>query len=304
MEIVFQHMEKEGVWGILTGGQKMWNKISEFGGDLYQNIEILGKVAVIMDKLSNDTQIAELNQILSKEKTDLLSIEDIAVQEANRILFDYSEVNPTVRGLRSSFLGAPFITFQVKVLPELAKVLNDPSKYHRFLPYMMLIGSAQALFGSLPFMEDDWDKMEELLPEFTKDNTMLFLPWKDSEGRWQAVDISYFFPWSWYQQMGTKLGQGDVAKAMIEGGVIGPGWQMVSTFMTGEDPWSGYKIVNENDPLSDRVFDHLSYMNSMMMPPWLTRNGLVSVSSLSEAMFRLDPTEVEGKLSRLYVRKN
>ena len=296
MEIVFQHMEKEGVWGILTGGQKMWNKISEFGGDLYQNIEILGKVAVIMDKLSNDTQIAELNQILSKEKTDLLSIEDIAVQEANRILFDYSEVNPTVRGLRSSFLGAPFITFQVKVLPELVKVLNDPSKYHRFLPYMMLIGSAQALFGSLPFMEDDWDKMEELLPEFTKDNTMLFLPWKDSEGRWQAVDISYFFPWSWYQQMGTKLGQGDVAKAMIEGGVIGPGWQMVSTFMTGEDPWSGYKIVNEDDPLSDRIFDHLSYMNSMMMPPWLTRNGLVSVSSIGEAMVRLDPTEIEGKL--------
>ena len=296
MEIVFQHMEKEGVWGILTGGQKMWNKISEFGGDLYQNIEILGKVAVIMDKLSNDTQIAELNQILSKEKTDLLSIEDIAVQEANRILFDYSEVNPTVRGLRSSFLGAPFITFQVKVLPELAKVLNDPSKYHRFLPYMMLIGSAQALFGSLPFMEDDWDKMEELLPEFTKDNTMLFLPWKDSEGRWQAVDISYFFPWSWYQQMGTKLGQGDVARAMIEGGVIGPGWQMVSTFMTGEDPWSGYKIVNEDDPLSDRIFDHLSYMNSMMMPPFLTRNGLVSVSSIGEAMYRLDPTEIEGKL--------
>ena len=296
MEIVFQHMEKEGVWGILTGGQKMWNKLSEFGGDLYQNIEILGKVAVIMDKLSNDTQIAELNQILSKEKTDLLSIEDIAVQEANRILFDYSEVNPTVRGLRSSFLGAPFITFQVKVLPELVKVLNDPSKYHRFIPYMMLVGSAQALFGSLPFMEDDWDKMEELLPEFAKDNTMLFLPWKDSEGRWQAVDISYFFPWSWYTQMANNLGQGDVGKALIEGGVIGPGWQLMTAITTNKDPWSGYDIVKENDPLSDRVFDKISYMNSMMLPPWLTRNGLVSVSSLGEAMYRLDPKEIEGKL--------
>ena len=37
-------------------------------------------------------------------------------------------------------------------------------------------------------------------------------------------------------------------------------------------------------------------MNSMMMPPVLTRNGLVSVSSLGEAMVRLDPTEIEGKL--------
>ena len=296
MEIVFQHMEKEGVWGILTGGQKMWNKLAEFGGDLYQNIEILGKVAVIMDKLNNDTQRAELNNILAKENSKILTVEDIAVQEANRILFDYSEVSPTIRGLRSSFLGAPFITFQVKVLPELVKVLNDPSKYHRFLPYMMLIGSAQALFGSIPFMEDDWDKMEELLPEFTKDNTMLFLPWKDSEGRWQAVDISYFFPWSWYTQMATKLGQGDVSKALIEGGVIGPGWQLMAAITTNKDPWSGYDIVKEDDPLSDRIFDRISYMNSMMMPPLLTRNGLVSVSSIGEAMVRLDPTEVEGKL--------
>jgi archaellum component FlaC len=296
MEIVFQYMEKEGAWGILTGGQKMWNKLAEFGGDLYQNIEILGKVAVIMDKLNNDTQRAELNDILAKENSKILTIEDIAVQEANRILFDYSEVSPTIRGLRSSFLGAPFITFQVKVLPELVKVLNDPSKYHRFIPYMMLIGSAQALFGSFPFVEDDWDKMEELLPEFTKDNTMLFLPWKDSEGRWQAVDISYFFPWSWYTQMATKLGQGDVSKALIEGGVIGPGWQLMTAITTNKDPWSGYDIVNENDPLSDRVFDKISYMNSMMLPPWLTRNGLVSVSSLGEAMYRLDPKEIEGKL--------
>jgi hypothetical protein len=34
----------------------------------------------------------------------------------------------------------------------------------------------------------------------------------------------------------------------------------------------------------------------MMMPPLLTRNGLVSVSSIGEAMVRLDPTEIEGKL--------
>jgi hypothetical protein len=125
---------------------------------------------------------------------------------------------------------------------------------------------------------------------------MLFLPWKDSEGRWQAVDISYFFPWSWYTQMATKLGQGDVSKALIEGGVIGPGWQLMTAITTNKDPWSGYDIVNENDPLSDRVFDKISYMNSMMLPPWLTRNGLVSVSSLGEAMYRLDPKEIEGKL--------
>ena len=99
--------------------------------------------------------------------------------------------------------------------------------------------------------------------------------------------------------------KGELAKAAVEGGVVGPGFQLVTTFLTGKDPWSGYRIVNENDPLSDRMFDYMSYANSMIMPPWLTRNGLVSVSSMAEAMGRLDLSELEGKLPDLLLdRKN
>ena len=298
LEKVFSFMEKQGVWGLATKGQHLWNQIADFGSNLYQGIETLGKVVVINDMLQN--QRAELEKILAEsDSAGVLTIEDIAVQEANRVLFDYSEVHPTVRGLRSSFLGAPFITYQVKVLPQLAKILSDPSKYHRFLPYVMMIGSMQALFGSIPFMDDDWDKMEELLPEWTRDNTMAFLPWRDSNGNWQAVDLSYFFPWTWFMQTGSNLMKGEVAKAAVEGGIVGPAWQLMTTFITGKDPWSGYQIVNQNDSTSDKMFDYMSYANSMIMPPWLTRNGIVSVSSLAEAMGRLDPTELEGKLPDL-----
>ena len=297
LEKVFSFMERDGVWGLVTKGQNLWNQIADFGSNLYQGIETLGKVAVINDMLQN--QRAELESILSKSESTTLTIEDIAVQEANRVLFDYSEVHPTVRGLRSSFLGAPFITYQVKVMPQLAKIISDPSKWHRFLPYVMMIGSMQALFGSIPFMDDDWDKMQELLPEWTKDNTMVFLPWKDSNGNWQAVDLSYFFPWTWYMQTGGNIMKGELAKAAVEGGIVGPGWQIMTTFLTGKDPWSGYQIINKNDATSDKFFDIMSYANSMIMPPWLTRNGIVSVSSLAEAMGRLDPSELEGKLPDL-----
>ena len=299
LEKVFSFMEKDGVWGVVTKGQKLWGEIAGFGTNLYQGIETFGKVAVISDLLQN--QRSELEKILKESNSETLTIEDIAVQEANRVLFDYSEVHPNVRGLRSSFLGAPFITYQVKVLPQLVKILADKSKWHRFLPYVMMVGGMQALFGSIPFIDDDWDKMEELLPEWTKDNTMVFLPWKDSNDNWQAADLSYFFPWSWYINTGSNLLQGEVAKAAVEGGVIGPGFQLMTTFLTGKDPWSGYQIVNENDALSDRMFDYMSYANSTILPPFLTRNGIVSVSSALEAAVRLDPTELEGKLPDLLI---
>ena len=297
LEEVFQHMEKDGIWSIATGGKKVWNKLAGFSGDLYQNIELLGKVMAIMHKLETKSQRAELQDILANSDTPELSIEDIAIQESNRILFDYSEVHPFVRGARSSFLGAPFITFQVKVLPELLKVaIKHP---YRFLPYAMMLGGMQAVFGSIPWVDDDWDKLEKLLPEWTKDNTMVFLPWKDSNGNIQAVDLSYFFPWSFYTQTFSHLRQGEFSRALVEGGIMGPMFQMATAISTGIDPWSQRPISNENDPLSDRVFDKMSYMNSMIMPPWLTRTGIVSLSSLGEAMFRLDPREVEGKLADL-----
>lgn len=302
LEKVFAFMETDGLAGIFTKGRKYWNQIADFGSNLYQGIETLGKVVVISDMLQN--QRPALEKILSESGSKTLTIEDIAVQEANRVLFDYSEVSPTIRGLRSSFLGAPFITFQVKVLPELAKIAADPSKWHRLLPYVMMVGGMQALFGGIPFDDDnDWDKMQELLPEWTKDNTMVFLPWKDSNGNWQAVDLSYFFPWSWFTQMSSNIMKGELGKAAVEGGVIGPGFQLMTTFITGKDPWSGYDVINENDSTSDKVFDFMSYANSTIMPPWLTRNGIVSISSLSEAMVRMDPSELEGKLPDLMLGK-
>lgn len=293
METVFKHMEKEGVWSILTRGKKAWNKLAEFGGDMYQNIEIMGKVMVIRDMLQN--QRDHLEQLLRKENSDILTIEDIAVQEANRVLFDYSEVHPVVRGARSSFLGAPFITFQVKVLPQLLKTLYEHPT--RFIPYFLMLGSMQALFMTLPFVYDDWDKMEKLLAENIRDGSPVFLPWKDSNGLYQAVDLSYFFPWTFYTETAQKLGRGEVRKALVEGGIVGPAWQTVSALLFGKDPFTNYPIVNKTDATSDKIFDILSFVGSTALPPWLTRNGLVSLSSLGEAAYRIDPREIEGKLT-------
>jgi len=312
METVFRDMERHGIWSILTRGQKKWKALAGMASKLYQNIEVLGKTAFIMHALEN--RVGELEAITREEKNlgpeidgvraSLITIEDAAVQESNLALFDYSEVSPTVKGLRSSFWGAPFITFQTKVAPLLLRTIRHHPT--RFLPYVMMAASMQAVFGGLPFVDDDWDKIKKLLPEWAREKGhLMLLPWKNMEGDIVAIDLSYFFPWTAFIEIFKSLKHGKIQQAAFEGGIVGPGWQVVAAMLTGKDAWSGRSIFDEHSPTSDKVFDLLSYGAQMAMPPFLTRRGIFSMDAMLEAAVRLDHRELDGKLmDAIYGRTN
>ena len=126
---------------------------------------------------------------------------------------------------------------------------------------------------------------------------MFLLPWKNMDGNVQAIDVSYFFPWTAFIEVGRAVGQGKFKEAAFEGGIIGSGFQLAAAVITGKDAWSGRDIINENDSMSDKMFDILSYGAQMSMPPFLTRRGILSMDSLLEAAVRLDHREIEGKLA-------
>jgi hypothetical protein len=170
----------------------------------------------------------------------------------------------------------------------------------------MFAAGIQAAFGALPFVDDDWDKLKERLPEWARDkHHMAFLPWRDSEGRWQAVDLSYFFPWTFFSEFGSNVYKGEWREAFVEGGLVGPGWQAAVAIATNKDMWSGQEIIRETDSTSDQVFDLLSYGGQTLLPPIITRTGLFSAPSVLEALYRLDHRELEGKLmDAIYQRTN
>ena len=312
METVFRDMERHGIWSILTRGGKKWQGMSRMASKLYQNIEVLGKTAFIMHALEN--RVGELEAITREEKNlgpeingvrePLITIEDAAVQEANLALFDYSEVSPTVKGLRSSFWGAPFITFQTKVAPLLLRTaLKHPT---RFLPYVMLGAGIQAAFGGLPFVDDDWDKIKKLLPEWAREKgNLMLLPWKNMEGNIMAIDLSYFFPWAAFAEVPKALWHKEWQQAAFDGGIVGPAFQLAAAVLTGKDAWSGRSIIDEHSATSDKVFDLLAYGVQMSMPPFLTRRGIFSMDAVMEAAVRLDHRELDGKLmDAMYGRTN
>lgn len=234
--------------------------IADFAGDAYQATEAVFKTLKIMDAM---------------ERQGLT--EEAAALEAQKWLFDYSLLNRNIRYARNAPIGAPFATFTAKVLPRLAEVaLLHP---WRFLPWVALMYGmqawVQAVFGG---DDDEWEQLEKALPQWMQDKGHIaFLPWRDDAGRLQAVDLSYFFPWSQWSEFATKAIKADALGAIKSLGLFGgPVTEIAAAIKTNEDSFTGRDIVNPDDPASERAASLLAYTWDMAMPPFMTSNGVVS----------------------------
>jgi hypothetical protein len=297
-EDILLSVERDGILSFTMNAQKYWKKASKWSGNMYQNLEVLGKSVYIADALTH--QRAHLEEVRQEsagpDGKPTITIEQAAILRANEVLFDYSEVSPTVRGLRSSFFGAPFITYQTKVIPQLLKTaLNEP---WRFLPYVMMFAGAQAAFGSMPFMDDDWDEFMRLAPEWIRQSGHgMLMPWKDANGNLQVADLSYYFPWSGIWELQGNIRRLELKQGAQEFGLIAPGWQLAVALMQNKDTWRGAQIVDPNGTAADKAMDTFNWMWGMTMPSIITRSGLINMPSVLEAVVRLDPGELEGKLA-------
>ena len=239
-----------GVWG-----KKIFY---EAPGDAYQFLEAVGKTAKIIDMMEREGASAE-NAALA----------------AHEALFDYSLVPPTVRWARMSPIGAPFITFAYKSFPRLLEVAA--TRPWRFAPYLTLMAALPALVGSMTGLDDDdMDRLKKALPEWLQEKGhAFFLPYKDAIGRWQVIDLGYFLPWTPFTELAGELGKGEIGKAAQTLSLFGgPVISMIQAIKTGDDPFTGQKIVSEANPTpGEQVSGWLAYMYQLGAPTWLTDQG-------------------------------
>jgi hypothetical protein len=224
--------------------------------NVYQKTEILGKVVKIIDDMSKG--VDEATAVLNAQKT----------------LFDYSLVPSSVRYLRNSPLGMPFITFYYKVLPNLLETLiKNPQRYAPYaaIPYGMhsLIANYQGVSN------EDFNKLKETLPEYLRDRgNALALPVKDEQGRWQFLDFSYFLPYAMFTGMAKDVADGEFGRFTQSSGILGgPVPQLITALQSNKDPFTQREIVNEFDPPEKRTADMMLYLYRMAAPTWLTDIG-------------------------------
>ena len=224
-----------------------WQRLAQKASNIYQGIEVVGKTAIAIDVMDRQGGSA-----------------DDAFLRAQEYLFDYGDVPDVVRGLRQSPLGIPFLTFQYKVLPVLAKTaLRNPM---RFAPYVALSYALPALFmNAFDIDDDDYDEIKASMPDYIRGNPGLIpLPARDAEGRLQFLDTSYLYPWGSFTNLingafvsgkkavgvGTPLEQGiqlkDISSTL--GMFGGPGWSLYD-ISQNRDSFTDRPIVNPTDPL-------------------------------------------------------
>jgi len=245
-------------WIDIAHGKRMTSWILNFAGDSYGFIETFGKLIKIIDDMKAGKNA------------------ETAVYNAQKTLFDYSLVPPTLRKIRQSPFGASFITFQYKVAPFLLETfIRHPERYLKYfaVPY---VAAAAWKKQNEDLTNEDIDNLRETLPNYLRDGgSALALPYKDDEGRWQFYDYSYMMPWGFYTGVANKISAGEYAEASddVIGLLSGPGLNIAAAVTTNRDPFTNREIVETGAPPSEQFEDILNYAWRTSAPTWLTDIG-------------------------------
>ena len=224
-------------------------------GDWYGGIDTFGKIMMVKHAMEKGMDEAS------------------AVANAEKWLFDYSLVKPSVRYLRNAAMGAPFVTFTSKVAPLLMETIA--TKPWRFAPYYALGWAMTEMFKDNNDLDDE--QLEGLktalvpyLREKAAAGNVVPLPWLDDNGKVQFFDLSYLFPWGMFSEMAVELYEGNPTDAMKTMGMMGgPMVSIAAAITTGTDAFTRRKIANELDTPSQQAADWMWYYYNLAVPPWM-----------------------------------
>ena len=225
----------------------------DIAGRAYQKSEVLFKVAKIIDGMEKGLK------------------ESDAVRAANNAIIDYSQVSQGIRYLRRVPFGSPFITFNAKVLPQLLR--NLKSNPLHFLPYVALpYIIKEALIAQHEDLDDeDVNILKRLLPEWARERAgIYFLPFKDENNRWTALDLGYMLPWTAHFELSKNLGKGEFGKAFGNTGMFTGPMDLVVGLKTNQDPFLNKEIWNDSDPAAQQYQDILGFITSYIVPPFMS----------------------------------
>jgi len=248
--------DKNNFFGAMATGRIAAKYLLSKPGEFYQNMEVLFKMALFIESRKNGKTVSE------------------SVDAAHDSLFDYTMVNPNIRWLRNAPLGLPFITYYYKVLPKLIQTAREHPL--RFAPYIMLsYALPQIAMAQLDWDDEDYEAARKSAADYMRDKgSMYILPWKDSNGKIQMVDLGYFFPWAAFTDpVVTASWYGEPVKGLKQlGGQFVPGGPVITAIAvmaTGRDPFTDKQVVNPLDTAANQFMSGLSYAWNQALPPML-----------------------------------
>jgi len=221
----FKEVEGQGgLRTIINGINRGVSKASAKPSEIYQSEEFIGKFVKYLSQRDKGKSIIE------------------AVQEANKALFDYSDLATWEKNIARRIM--PFYTFPRKALPVvLEAAANRPLVLAK---YPMLAKSlTQYSLHRLEITTKDYEQIEKLLPEYMNQGSYLLMPYRDANG-----DLR-FFDWTWNVPWGGLFEAEQ--RGLMKSVITNPLSQIVYEIMQNKSSWTGRKIYDDAIPVDKQT---------------------------------------------------
>ena len=244
----------EGVIGAIQGGQiskavgRVAGSVARTGTKMFDFNERLFKLTTFIDRFEHlkGQLVRRGTQVTPELEIDLAKQ---AASIAEQALFNYSDVPFWIDTARKYGI-VPFITFPFKALPFAARTLYE--KPHRVLKYDRIVNNWNDHYAGTP---EEAAQEIAALPEHVRKRMVVKLPWDDSRGRAQYVDLSYFLPWQVIMDTkeqvfdpivsaGSESQEGrDFGELGLRGGILSPPVAVLMSSITRNEDSLGREIV-------------------------------------------------------------
>ena len=114
-----------------------------------------------------------------------------AAMDAMKWTFNYGEITRATARVRT--YAAPFFTWQSKVFPLFAEsIIKNPIKWTGAI--MLYHGIQNAAIEQAGMSKGEWEEFNTQLPDYLNSGMMFPMPWRDSQGRLNLLDLTYIVP--------------------------------------------------------------------------------------------------------------
>lgn len=202
---------------------------------------------------------------------------DKAILEAQKWGMDYSLASRSVKGLRRHFV--PFISYQYKIAPLIMESLQKrPWVIGKYAALPFIAQEAAKYMNDIS--DEEWKKLKKDLPFYIKKNkTSAPLPVKDPDGRWQWVNLEYYFPWGNWMSIFRDLKEQDFGELYDDTGIGNPFMDLAMAMSSKGldtpplDPFTRQPIYNKLDSPAEQWSKIAEFLYTKWAPSMLTRHG-------------------------------
>lgn len=233
---------------VMKGYGVGWKKVKQVMGDIYQEEE-------------NWAKLVAFKEGIKKGFSD-----DEAWKMAESATFNYAQVTPFIRKLRTSIWGVPFITFPLKATPIAVETALKNT------PRVSFFGKLRTSIENLSDQKE-LEKEREKEPAYIRDGFFIKLPIKDKEGRSAYFDLTYIVPFGdlvtgqiLSRQVSRETGLKESVPSAIAS--ANPTLNFIKEIMNNQD-FYGNKILRESDPVEKQISDVTRHLMKTFVPPWL-----------------------------------